>query len=215
MPGRRSRGRRHRGGARRRRDAEPLLVHPRWCRPSSCIRSPSRSPCAARRIPCAPAPPRRGRSMQVGQFELRVVLHRPGDDGIAGDIGVGAPEQHRLHRIGLGAEGSRPSSRSCPRARAPSSRRPSPCSPTRLALEVLELRDFGRALLDEELELGPEIALGEQHVLGALRGHRGRRARNRRPGLQRRDEAGELRASITIWRFSRLAISVARSTWKP
>src|SRR5262249_7914397 len=62
------------------------------------------------------------------------------------------------------------------------------------ALEVFELRDFRRSFPDQKLKVGVEIALGEQHALGALPGH-GRRRREKVVGsrLQRRHEAGELR----------------------
>ena len=54
--------------------------------------------------------------------------------------------------------------------------------------------DLRRALLDQELEVGVEVAFGEQHVVGALFGHR-RRRRDEivGAGLQRRHDAGELR----------------------
>ena len=119
----------HRGRAGRGLDAEPFLVHAwRSCRRASCIRS--RSSSVLRSSPEVLAQRRRpdqaGR-MQIGQLELRVVLHRPGDDGIAGDIGIGAPDEHRLHRIGLGAERFDLPADLARRARAPTSRRPSPC----------------------------------------------------------------------------------------
>jgi len=42
--------------------------------------------------------------VQVGQFELRIVLHRPGDVGVAGDVGVGAAGEHGLHGVALRPE---------------------------------------------------------------------------------------------------------------
>src|SRR5258708_7191975 len=61
------------------------------------------------------------------------------------------------------------------------------------APKVLELLELRRALLDQELEVGVEIAFGEQHVVGALFRDRGRRRQIVvSTGLQRRHEAGEL-----------------------
>jgi hypothetical protein len=42
--------------------------------------------------------------MEIRQFELRVVFDRPCDHRIAGNIGINAPDQDRLHRVGLRAE---------------------------------------------------------------------------------------------------------------
>ena len=72
--------------------------------------------------------PHQAGRIEVGQLELRIVLHRPGDHGIAGDVGIGAADHHRLHGVGLGAERFD--------------------LPADLAFEVARPRIIGRALVD-------------------------------------------------------------------
>src|SRR4029077_21034850 len=62
-----------------------------------------------------------------------------------------------------------------------------------LAPEIFELLNFRRSLPNQELEVGVEIAFGEQHVLGAFLGYR-RRSSNEvvSTGLHRWEQSGIL-----------------------
>ena len=129
--------------------------------------------------------------LEVGH-ELRVLVRGIDDRGVAAERGVGAARQHRLGRVGLGVVdlhgeavllahllGERLVGRAL-------------VDRHRLALEVFPALDRRRALLDAELEGGPQIARGEQHVLRPLLGHRGRRGDEVvAAGLHARDQRRE------------------------
>src|ERR1044072_9193173 len=91
------------GGAGRWLDAEPLLVHrrDRAVELHALDRVLDRLAQLGRILAQRRAPDQPGR-VQVRQLELRIVLHRPGDHGIARDVGIGATGKHRLHGVGLG-----------------------------------------------------------------------------------------------------------------
>ena len=130
---RRARKDRDGGRAGRGLDAEPFLVQSCAIVPSSFMHSIAFSIWLAQLLGVLAerrGPDEAGR-VQIGELELRVVLHRPGDDRIAGDIGVGAAREDGLHGVGLRAEALDLPADLRPPARAPSSRRPSPCSPRR------------------------------------------------------------------------------------
>src|SRR5919109_5288091 len=91
------------------------------------------------------------RPLQIGEFKLRIVFDGPCDHGVAGDVGVGAADEHGLHRIGLRAVGlDLPTDFGLQIAR-PGIVSRALVQGDRLALEVLKSVDFRRALFDEEL----------------------------------------------------------------
>ena len=157
----------------------------------------------------------------AGQHEVGDVLRRAAgavlDHRVAREVGIGAALEHRLHRIRLGVEGEQGQVQPLGVARHPLLIGRALVHADRLAAQVLLRADRRRAAADAELQLGPEIALGEQQVRRALRRHRGRRAeevvaaRRSSPGSGRRSWRSRWRCSRPI----RFATSRKRSTWKP
>src|SRR5262245_23061654 len=130
-----------------------------------------------------------------GRHDLRVLLRRPHDDRVTGEVRVGAPREHRLHRVGVRAVhveleavllGVLPRPRLVGRALV---------ERERLALQIVERGDRPVALLLQEPVVGLHVALAEEHRLGPLGRGGGRREHEVvLLGVHAGDQRGELGA---------------------
>ena len=118
-------------------------------------------------------PPDEAGGMQVVELQRRVLLGGPGADRVARDVGVGAPRQDRLHGVGVGAVALHRPADLPGQLGGPAVVDAALVHRDGLARVALERLGRGGAGGHHELEVGVEIALGEEDALGALLGDGG------------------------------------------